>query len=217
MSNNKKGKSLRKILTTAYTAVLIGASGMVVADTLFISKSLAKFSNETAAATNSATGTSASGTGTSGNSSSSTSTTPTVSTATAYEDDTKSITIETYERNNTQIHVATVKIKGNASIKTALANETYGRNVVAKTSTTAKSVNAVLAINGDYYGARDAGYVVRNGQLLRSESQSASQEDLVIYKDGSFGIIKEGDITAQQLVDNGAMQVLSFGPALIEN
>ena len=221
MSNNKKGKSLRKILTTAYTAVLIGASGMVVADTLFISKSLAKFSNETAAATNTATGTSASGTGTSGNSSSSsstgTSTTPTVSTATAYEDDTKSITIDTYERNNTQIHVATVKIKGNASIKTALADETYGRNVTAKTSTTAKIVNAVLAINGDYYGARDAGYVVRNGQLLRSQSQSADQEDLVIYKDGSFGIIKEGDITAQQLVDNGAMQVLSFGPALIEN
>ena len=224
MSNNKKGKSLRKILTTAYTAVLIGASGMVVADTLFISKSLAKFSNETAAATNTARGNSASGTGTSGNSnnsgsssSSGTSTTPPVSTATAYEDDTKSITIETYERNNTQIHVATVKIKGNASIKTALADETYGRNVTAKTSTTAKSVNAVLAINGDYYGARDAGYVVRNGQLLRSQSQSADQEDLVIYKDGSFGIIKEGDITAQQLVDNGAMQVLSFGPALIEN
>lgn len=78
-------------------------------------------------------------------------------------------------------------------------------------------MNAVLAINGDYYGARDSGYVVRNGQLLRSESQNANQEDLVIYKDGSFGIIKEGDITAQQLVDNGAMQVLSFGPALIEN
>ena len=56
MSNNKKGKSLRKILTSAYTAILIGASGMVVADTLFISKSLAKFSNETAAATNTATG-----------------------------------------------------------------------------------------------------------------------------------------------------------------
>ena len=202
MSNNKKGKSLRKILTTAYAAVLIGASGMVIADTLFISKSLAKFSNET----NTATGNSASGTGTSGNSSSSSSggasTTPTVTTATAYEDDTKSISIETYERNNTQIHVATVKIKGNTSIKTALANETYGRNVTAKTSTTAKSVNAVLAINGDYYGARDAGYVVRNGKLLRSESQSADQEDLVIYKDGSFGIIKEGDITAQQLVDN---------------
>ena len=71
MSNNKKGKSLRKILTTAYTAVLIGASGMVVADTLFISKSLAKFSNETTTTASSNT--------------SNTSSTPTMSTATAYE------------------------------------------------------------------------------------------------------------------------------------
>lgn len=212
MSNNKKGKSLRKILTAAYTAALIGTSGFVIADTLFISKSLAKFSNETVSAS-----TVSDSTGSSSSNSSSSSTSTVVSTANSYEDDNKKITIETYERNNTQIHVATVTIKGDASIKTALANETYGRNVTAKTSTTAQSVNAVLAINGDYYGARDSGYVVRNGQLLRSESQSADQEDLVIYKDGSFGIIKEGDITAQELVDNGAMQVLSFGPALIEN
>ena len=212
MSNNKKGKSLRKILTAAYTAALIGTSGFVIADTLFISKSLAKFSNETVSAS-----TVSDSTGSSSSNSSSSSTSTVVSTANSYEDDNKKITIETYERNNTQIHVATVTIKGNASIKTALANETYGRNVTAKTSTTAQSVNAVLAINGDYYGARDSGYVVRNGQLLRSESQSADQEDLVIYKDGSFGIIKEGEITAQELVDNGAMQVLSFGPALIEN
>ena len=212
MSNNKKGKSLRKILTAAYTAALIGTSGFVIADTLFISKSLAKFSNETVSAS-----TVSDSTGSNSSSSSSSSTSTVVSTANSYEDDNKKITIETYERNNTQIHVATVTIKGNASIKTALANETYGRNVTAKTSTTAQSVNAVLAINGDYYGARDSGYVVRNGQLLRSESQSADQEDLVIYKDGSFGIIKEGEITAQELVDNGAMQVLSFGPALIEN
>lgn len=212
MSNNKKGKSLRKILTVAYTAALIGTSGFVIADTLFISKSLAKFSNETVSAS-----TVSDSTGSNSSSSSSSSTSTVVSTANSYEDDNKKITIETYERNNTQIHVATVTIKGDASIKTALANETYGRNVTAKTSTTAQSVNAVLAINGDYYGARDSGYVVRNGQLLRSESQSADQEDLVIYKDGSFGIIKEGDITAQELVDNGAMQVLSFGPALIEN
>ena len=212
MSNNKKGKSLRKILTVAYTAALIGTSGFVIADTLFISKSLAKFSNETVSAS-----TVSDSTGSNSSSSSSSSTSTVVSTANSYEDDNKKITIETYERNNTQIHVATVTIKGDASIKTALANETYGRNVTAKTSTTAQSVNAVLAINGDYYGARDSGYVVRNGQLLRSESQSADQEDLVIYKDGSFGIIKEGEITAQELVDNGAMQVLSFGPALIEN
>ena len=171
--------------------------------TLFISKSYTKFSNETTTTSQSA--------------SSSGANTATLNTATAYEDDNKAISIETYERNLTQIHVATVAIKGDASIKTALADETYGRNVKAKTSTTAQSVNAVLAVNGDYYGARDAGYVIRNGQLLRSDSQDANQEDLVIYQDGSFEIIREGDITVQELLNKGAVQVLSFGPALIEN
>lgn len=203
MSNKLKGKSLRKALTLAYTFLLVGISGLAVLDTLFISKSYTKFSNETTT-----TSQSASSSGTS---------TATVNTATAYEDDTKAISIETYERNSTQIHVATVTIKGDVSIKTALADETYGRNVKAKTSTTAQSVNAVLAVNGDYYGARDAGYVIRNGQLLRSDSQDANQEDLVIYQDGSFEIIREGDITAQDLLNKGAVQVLSFGPALIEN
>lgn len=203
MSNKLKGKSLRKALTLAYSVLLVGTSGLAVLDTLFISKSYTKFNNETTA-----TSQSANSSGTS---------TATVKTATAYEDDTKAISIETYERNSTQIHVATVTIKGDASIKTALADETYGRNVKAKTSTTAESVNAVLAVNGDYYGARDAGYVIRNGQLLRSDSQDANQKDLVIYQDGSFEIIREGDITAQELLNKGAVQVLSFGPALIEN
>ena len=203
MSNKLKGKSLRKALTLVYTVLLVGTSGLAVLDTLFISKSYTKFSNET--------------TTTSQPASSSGTSTATVNTATAYEDDTKAISIETYERNSTQIHVATVTMKGDASIKTALADETYGRNVKAKTSTTAQSVNAVLAVNGDYYGARDAGYVIRNGQLLRSDSQDANQEDLVIYQDGSFEIIREGDITAQELLNKGAVQVLSFGPALIEN
>lgn len=203
MSNKLKGKSLRKALTLAYTFLLVGSSGLAVLDTLFISKSYTKFSNETTITSHSANSSSTS--------------TATVKTATAYEDDTKTISIETYERNSTQIHVATVTMKGDASIKTALADETYGRNVKAKTSTTAQSVNAVLAVNGDYYGARDAGYVIRNGQLLRNDSQDANQEDLVIYQDGSFEIIREGDITAQELLNKGAVQVLSFGPALIEN
>ena len=203
MSNKLKGKLLRKALTLAYSVLLVGSSGLAVLDTLFISKSYTKFSNETTT-----TSQSASSIGTS---------TATVKTATAYEDDTKTISIETYERNSTQIHVATVTMKGDASIKTALADETYGRNVKAKTSTTAQSVNAVLAVNGDYYGARDAGYVIRNGQLLRSDSQDANQEDLVVYRDGSFEIIREGDITAHELLNKGAVQVLSFGPALIEN
>ena len=39
----------------------------------------------------------------------------------------------------------------------------------------------------------------------------------MVYSDGSFGIINEAEVTAQELMDNGAMQVFSFGPAIVQN
>ena len=39
----------------------------------------------------------------------------------------------------------------------------------------------------------------------------------MIYADGSFAVINEADITAEELLANGAQQILSFGPALIED
>ena len=96
----------------------------------------------------------------------------------------------------------------------AVGSVTFGRNVTARTSSIAENANAVLAINGDYYGARQSGYVIRNGVIYRSKA-NRNAEDLVIYQDGSFGIINESEISAQALLDNGAWNVLSFGPALL--
>ena len=95
------------------------------------------------------------------------------------------------------------------------AARAYGRNVTETTSDIADSVNAILAINGDFYGTQQKGYVIRNGVLYRSEG-SDDREDLVIYADGSFEIISEGEVSAEQLFENGAVQTLSFGPALVE-
>lgn len=74
-----------------------------------------------------------------------------------------------------------------------------------------------MAINGDFYGAQNSGYVIRNKVLYRETMRSESKEDLVIYKDGSMKIIQEGEITAKQLIEDGAVQVLSFGPGLISD
>uniref|UniRef100_UPI0028D7E742 phosphodiester glycosidase family protein n=1 Tax=uncultured Streptococcus sp. TaxID=83427 RepID=UPI0028D7E742 len=41
--------------------------------------------------------------------------------------------------------------------------------------------------------------------------------DLAIYKDGSFKIIYENEISADQLVEDGVVNFLAFGPALVEN
>ena len=128
-----------------------------------------------------------------------------------------SITITTYRENNTNIYVADIRLQDLSALKTAFADGTYGRNIKEKTSAIAASAGATLAINGDFYGAQESGYVIRNGILYRDTSAGSDQEDLVIYNDGTFGIINEGDTTAQELLDNGAYQVLSFGPALIEN
>lgn len=133
-----------------------------------------------------------------------------------YEDENIKISIKTYTKYNTKIYVADVQISSLKYLKSALAKNTYGKNITEKTSTMAKNNNAILAINGDYYGVQETGYVLRNGVSYRETSKS-NKEDLVIFKDGSFDIIKETEISLEELKDNGAYQVLSFGPALIEN
>ena len=135
---------------------------------------------------------------------------------TTYKIDDTSITLSTYREYDTNIYVAEVELSKNAQIETAFAQNSYGKNVTATTSSMAESSAAILAINGDYYGARDNGYVIRDGVIYRS-SAKADQEDLVIYKDGSMKIINESEVSAQELVDEGAITVLSFGPALVED
>ena len=135
---------------------------------------------------------------------------------TTYKTDDTSITLSTYREYDTNIYVAEVELSKNAQIETAFAQNSYGKNVTATTSSMAESSAAILAINGDYYGARDNGYVIRDSVIYRS-SAKVDQEDLVIYKDGSMKIINESEVSAQELVDNGAITVLSFGPALVED
>lgn len=134
----------------------------------------------------------------------------------SYSDQNKSITITQYRQYDTSIYVADIKLSSIEYLKTAFAQNSYGRNVTEKTSQIAKRSNALLAINGDYYGAQETGYVIRNGILYRSTA-AINQDDLVIYSDGSFDIITEKEVPAQTLIANGALQVLSFGPALIDN
>ena len=134
----------------------------------------------------------------------------------SYEDDNITITLKEYRENDTTIYVADVVVSDIAYLKTAFANGKYGKNITAKTSATAQDVNAILAINGDYYGVQESGYVLRNGVIYR-QTVAKNRQDLVIYKDGSFEIINETDISATELLENGAYNILSFGPGLVEN
>lgn len=137
-------------------------------------------------------------------------------TDTSYSDGNISITITTDRVDDTTVYVADIQVSDASALKAAFAQGSYGKNVTATTSSIADSVGAILAINGDYYGAQETGYVIRNGVLYRDTAESG-QEDLVIYSDGTFEVISEDDVTAQELLDKGAWQVLSFGPGLVED
>ena len=132
-----------------------------------------------------------------------------------YEDENVKITYTQYTTNGTTIHVADVQLSSAEYLKTAFAEDTYGKNVTEATSEIAEAHDAILAINGDYYGVQEKGYVIRNGIVYRDKA--GASDVLCIYADGSMKIVDPSTVTAQELADQGVWQAFSFGPGLVEN
>lgn len=135
---------------------------------------------------------------------------------TSYDDGEIYIEISYMRTLDTDVYIADIVINDPAFLKTALAGDVFGRNITDTTSHIAEQNGAILAINGDYYGFRDSGYVMRNGYLYRSTPASDShQEDMVLYGDGSVQILRESEYTAEEIRDSGATDIFSFGPGLV--
>ena len=105
----------------------------------------------------------------------------------SYTDEYIAITLTEYREYETSIYVADIRVSDVRFLKAAFAKDQYGKNIKEKTSDMAEDKGAILAINGDYYGSRDVGYVLRNGNLFRDKGAS-DREDLIIWPDGRFGI-----------------------------
>lgn len=135
----------------------------------------------------------------------------------SYKDSNIEITIHKYREYNTNIYVANITLNSADYLKTAFANNTYGKNITAKTSEIAQAHNAILAINGDYYGVQEKGFVLKNGVIYRTTPKN-NREDLLIYKNGTFKIITENDTTdLEALINENVYNLLSFGPSLLIN
>lgn len=132
-----------------------------------------------------------------------------------YQNDQSSIKLYKYYYKDTAIYAADIVVRSSEYIKTAFANGYYGKNVTAKTSAIAEQNDAILAINGDYYGARESGYVIRNGVVFRDTSDGSDL--MCVYADGTMKIVNSNDQSAQELVDQGVWKAFSFGPALVRD
>ena len=131
-----------------------------------------------------------------------------------YQDENLQLTITTAEYYDTTVYLAEIQLKDASLLKTAFAQNAYGQNLRETTSEMAEAHNAIFAINGDYYGFRKEGFVLRGGTLYR-DIPRRSGEILIFYSDGNLEIVEEAGTTGEQLIGAGAKEVFSFGPSLL--
>ncbi len=132
-----------------------------------------------------------------------------------YKDDNISISLSQHRIKDTDIYVADIRLSSAQYLKTAFAFDAYGKNITAATSDIAAVHNAIFAVNGDYYGIREAGFVIRNGIVYRDTP--LEKDVLCVNSDGDFEVIDPYSISADDLVSRGVWQAFSFGPALVED
>ena len=111
-------------------------------------------------------------------------------------------------------YVADLNLAAGTALRAALAKDTFGENIIENTSTIAKANDAAWAINGDYYGFRGTGIVIRNGVAFRD---SGARQGLAVFRDGTLALYDETTTTAAKLIADGAWQTLSFGPGIVND
>lgn len=143
-------------------------------------------------------------------------TTETVTTATTSTSDQADISLSTVTTGSgdstVTYYVADVTLTDATSLRSAFAQNAFGQNITETTSDIAADNDAIFAINGDYYGFRDTGIVIRNGVVYRDDG---AREGLAFYLDGTVEVYDETTTTADDLLAAGVWNTLSFGPALL--
>jgi exopolysaccharide biosynthesis protein len=204
---SKKAKLI--LCAAAAFLVIIGSLSYIAADRFLIEHVEAVAVPATATAGSSASGSSETSDGGAAQA---------VVTDTSYTSDDKQIAITkvTAGSGNDQLvyYVADVVLSDGTDLKSAFAKNEFGTNIIQYVSQMASANNAILAINGDYYGFRSDGIVIRNGVVYRD---SPAREGLAIYKDGTMKVYDETAASADQLLADGVWSTLSFGPALLDN
>lgn len=153
-----------------------------------------------------------------------------------YEDPSISVRISRGVYHNTSYVAARVKINSVTQLRSAFSGRFGTESAVLGTSL-AKSMNAVFAVNGDYYTSKNGhGYLTRQGHQYRKKCKS-EYDILVIDYHGDLHILQKPDNealdayiatlddvdpaivngldTSDKNFDSKVYQSFSFGPGLV--
>ena len=127
-------------------------------------------------------------------------------------------------REKTVCRWITIQIADPSQLRTAMSMDSYDDPGTVSARTLAKYVNAVVALNGDYFKYNyDKGYVLRQGVLYR-DALDGTWDSLIIDDQGDFHDVLEAtsESMAAAISDLEAqgrkpVNVLTFGPVLIKD
>ena len=125
-----------------------------------------------------------------------------------------SITVNEVNEENLTYYVADIYVRDIDCFQTALAENTYGSGFRDSIEDMAVLNNALLAVNGDYYGNTTEGVVIRNGVIYRANPTDC--DVCVLYYDGSMKVMPGSSFSVEEAVEDGAWQAWTFGPALLD-
>ena len=124
------------------------------------------------------------------------------------------ITVDEVNEDNLTYYVADIYVRDIECFRTALAKDTYGSGFRDSIGDMAALNNALLAVNGDYYGNTTEGVVIRNGVIYRANPTDC--DVCVLYYDGSMKVMPGSSFSVEEAVEAGAWQAWTFGPALLD-
>lgn len=137
-----------------------------------------------------------------------------------YEDSSIKVRIEQGRYLNANYTIAYIDITDASQLRTALAGKP-GADRTIRMSDLAPKLNAIVAMNGDFFSQSKDGFIVRQGETLRKQTSSV-HDLLLIDKKGDFHMIKRGgkeqiekikEITDKYKIINS----FAFGPILVNN
>ena len=123
--------------------------------------------------------------------------------------------------------VVRIKIKDPSQLRTAVSQDSYKGRGQAKADEMARSKNAVVAINGDFFKyENDVGYVVRQGEFIRDATNNKRGRifDMLIIDDhGDFHVVYSAVTeNIEQYINNNitakgrtVINTFGLGPVLV--
>lgn len=134
-----------------------------------------------------------------------------------YSDPTIHVTIKSDRAYDTDYWVADIQIGHASQLRTAAA-ESFSSNMSMPGEAIARRMNAVLAINGDYFNYTAQGYTLRQGTLFKNVMK-VKRDVLLIDEAGDFHFVRAAtpDTVYTEVDEKKVINAFWFGPVLVED